>query len=196
MGKSKLPKDIADFLRSRGLARQRVYVPAEDRHSLVSEHVPCLLLEVEADYERRGVTFSVEASPRKMFSRVFGKSLVAHKFNLKLRTAARVASAAWRAWREWFTRQERPRLEQLRMLAQETGREYQSLYFSYIEIRGELRSGKAVVVEFYARFHSIPATAIERMIEIAGASIASCPWRVHEIFPESNAPNGNPSDIA
>jgi predicted nucleotide-binding protein (sugar kinase/HSP70/actin superfamily) len=178
MGKSKLPKDIAVLLRARGLAGQRVYVPADDRHSLVSEHVPRLLLEIEADYERRGVTFSTEASPRKMFSKVFGKSLVAHRFNLKVRTAARVASAAWRAWREWFSRQERPRLEQLRALAQETGREYQSLYFSYIEIRGELRSGKAVVVEFYARFHSIPATAIERMIEIAGASIASCPWRV------------------
>jgi len=192
MGKFTLPADLAEVLQQRGFAGRRVYVPHRQRHTMVSRHVPPLLLEIEADYERRGVTFSVEASARKMFSRMFGKSLVAHKFNLKLRTAARVASAAWRAWREWFSRQERPRLEQLRTLAQETGREYQSLYFSYIEIRGQLRSGEAVVVEFYARFHSIPVTAIESMIELAGASIASCPWRVHEKIHEGGAIERNP----
>jgi hypothetical protein len=160
------------------LTGKRVYFPQQDGHTLVSQHVPRLLVEIEADYERRGVTFAIEPSSRKTFSTLFGKTRVAHRFNLKLRTAARVTSASWKAWRSWFAHHERPRLEQLRTLAQETGREYQSLYFSYIEIRGELRSGKAVVAEFYARFHAIPVTASERMIEIAGASIASCPWRV------------------
>lgn len=192
MRKSKIPADLRALADRYGLAGKRVYFPQQDGHTLVSQHVPRLLVEIEADYERRGVTFSIEASPHKMFSRMFGKSLVAHKFNLKLRTAARVASAAWRAWREWFTRQERARLEQIRACAQESGREYTALYFSYLEIRGHLRSGEAVVVEFYARFHSIPVTAIERMSEIAGASIASCPWRVHEKVHEIGAIGRNP----
>jgi hypothetical protein len=187
MRKSKMPADLLALAYRYGLAGKRVYVPQQDGHTLVNQHVPRLLVEIEADYERRGVTFSAETSPRKTFSRMFGKNMVAHKFNLKVRTAARVASAAWNTWREWFSRHERPRLEQVRALAHESGRDYSPLYFSYLEIRGRLRSGEPVVVEHYARFHTMPARVIEQVIELAGTSIASCPWRDHEQVHEGPA---------
>ncbi len=196
MRKSKIPADLRALADRYGLAGKRVYFPQQDGHTLISRHVPRLLFEIEADYERRGVTFSTETSARKTFSTLFGKTRVAHRFTLKLRTAARVTSASWKAWRAWFAQHERVRLEQIRALAHERGREYAALYFSYLEIRSRLRGGEAVVVEYYARFHSLPADTIERVIDLAGTSIASCPWRVHEIFPESDAPNGNPPVIS
>lgn len=192
MRKSKIPADLRALANRYGLAGKRVYFPQQDGHTLVSRHVPPLLVEVEADYERRGVTFSTETSARRTFSTLFGKTRVAHRFTLTLRTAARVTSASWKAWRAWFSQQERPRLEQIRDLAHEHGRDYAALYFSYLEIRGCLRTGEAVVVEHYTRFHTLPVDTIERVIDLAGASIASCPWRVQEIFPESDAPAGSP----
>ncbi|MEO6667171.1 MAG: hypothetical protein ABIO65_10425, partial [Nitrospiria bacterium] len=136
MKKSKLPADLLAIGYKYGLAGKRVYFPQQDGHNLVNQHVPRLLVEIEEDYERRGVTFSTESSPRKTFSRMFGKNMVAHKFTLKVRTAARVTSMAWKRWREWFARHERARLEQVRALAQESGRDYSPIYFSYLEIRG------------------------------------------------------------
>ena len=192
MRKSKIPADLRALADRYGLAGKRVYFPQQDGHTLISRHVPRLLVEIEADYERRGVTFSTETSARKTFSTLFGKTRVAHRFTLKLRTAARVASAAWKAWRAWFAQQERVRLEQIRALAHEGGREYAALYFSYLEIRGTLRGGEPVIVEHYARFHTMPADTIERVIELAGASIASCPWRVHEHVHEGGTTEGSP----
>lgn len=187
MRKSKIPADLRALADRYGLAGKRVYFPQQDGHTLVSQHMPRLLVEIEADYERRGVTFSTETSARRTFSTLFGKTRVAHRFNLTPRTAARVASASWKAWRAWFAQQERARLEQIRALAQERGREYAALYFSYLEIRGRLRSGEPVVVEHYARFHTMPARVIEQVIELAGTSIASCPWRGHEQVHEGPA---------
>ena len=43
-----------------------------------------------------------------------------------------------------------------------------------------------------ARFHTMPAETIERVIELAGASIASCPWRIHEHVHENGAIAGDP----
>lgn len=192
MRKSKVPEDLRALAERYGLAGKRVYFPQQDGHTLVTQHVPPLLLEIEADYEERGVTFSIEPSSRKTFSTLFGKTRVAHRFKLKLRTAARVASASWRAWRSWFAHHERPRLEQVRTLAQENGREYGALYFSYLEIRGRLRNGEPVIVEYYARFHAMSADAVEQVIELAGVSIASCPWRIHEKIHESGAKGRNP----
>ncbi len=192
MRKSKIPADLRALADRYGLAGKRVYFPQQDGHTLVSQHVPRLLVEIEADYERRGVTFATETSARRTFSTLFGKTRVAHRFNLTLRTAARVTSASWKAWRAWFTQQERARLEQIRALAHEHGRDYAPLYFSYLEIRGLLRSGEPVVVEHYARFHALPADTIERVIDLAGTSIASCPWRVPETFHESDPTEKNP----
>ena len=192
MRKSKIPADLRALADRYGLAGKHVYFPQQDGHTRVSQHMPRLLVEIEADYERRGVTFSTETSARRTFSTLFGKTRVAHRFNLTPRTAARVTSASWKAWRAWFAQQERARLEQIRALAHERGREYAALYFSYLEIRGMLRSGEPVNVEYYARFHTMLADAMEGVIEIAAGSIASCPWRVHEHVHEGGATGGRP----
>jgi len=177
MKASRLPQDLIELGHKYGLAGQRVYFPKQKLHTLVTRHMPDLLQEIEATYHERGVTFYDESSPRKVFSGMFNKSRIAFKFNLKLRTAASVASAAYKAWREWFGRKERPRLEQLRRIAEESGREYSSLYFSYLEIRGRLRNKQEVTADYYARFHEIPVQDVQKIIEIAQSSIESCPWR-------------------
>jgi hypothetical protein len=48
------------------------------------------------------------------------------------------------------------------------------------------------MVGHYARFHTMPAETIERVTELAGASIASCPWRLHEHVHEGGAIEGDP----
>jgi hypothetical protein len=65
MRKSKLPEDLRALADRYGLAGKRVYFPQQAGHTLVSQHVPRLLVEIEADYERRGVTFSIEPDSRK-----------------------------------------------------------------------------------------------------------------------------------
>src|SRR3990172_5388584 len=147
MRKSKLPQDIIDVLTKRGFAGRRVYVPADESsrpRNLVTIFLPKLLAEVEADYERRGVTFFSEGSPRKMFSGIYGKGRIGARFNLKPRTAASVSSGAWTRWREWFSRSERLRLDELRVLADDAGCDYTAMYFTYLEIRKRLRASEVV----------------------------------------------------
>lgn len=174
---SRLPQDLIDLGHKYGLAGQRVYFPKQKLHTLVTRFLPDILREIEATYDERGLTFYEESSARKVFSGMFSKSKIAFKFNLKLRTAASVSSAAWKAWREWFGRKERSRLDELRMIAQEAGHEYSSFYFSYLEIRNRLRTNQEASVDYYARFHSVPAETIQRMIDLAQVSIKSCHWR-------------------
>src|SRR3990172_6290880 len=131
MRKSKLPQDIIDVLTKRGFAGRRVYVPADESsrpRNLVTIFLPKLLAEVEADYERRGVTFFSEGSPRKMFSGIYGKGRIGARFNLKPRTAASVSSAAWKRWRDWFSHSERLRQDELRAVAGEGRREFPAMY--------------------------------------------------------------------
>jgi hypothetical protein len=173
---SKLPQDLIELGYKYGLAGQRVYFPKQTLHTLVTRYVPNLLQEIEATYEERGLTFYEESSARKLFSGIFSKSKIAFKFDLKPRTAASVSSAGWKGWREWFGRKERPRLEQLRIIAQEAGLTSSSLYFSYLEIRSLLRKKQKVTADYYARFHAVPAEAIQVVIDLARASIESCPW--------------------
>lgn len=175
MGRSKLPRDLVELARRYGLAGRHVYIPKQDARNLVAHFKPIVLQEIEEAYEERGLTFYERS--RKTFSGMFGKSKVAFKHNLKLRTAASVASAAWKAWREWFGHKERLRLEQLRVLAEEAGCEYAAFYFSYLEIRGRLRKNQKVTADYYARFHTAPAKAIQQVIDLAKSSIESCPWR-------------------
>lgn len=177
MKRSKLPRDLIEHLWQHGLGGKRLYVPKQPSQTLVILHTPKVLEEIEATYEERGLTFYEESSPRKVFSGMFGKSRIAFKFNMKPRTAARVASAAWKAWRDWFGHKERLRLEQLRTLAEETSREYPAFYFSYLEIRGRLRKNQKVTADYYARFHTAPAKAIQQVIDLAKSSIESCPWK-------------------
>lgn len=177
MKRSKLPRDLIDYLWQRGLSGQRLYVPKQPSQTLVIIQTPKVLEEIEATYEERGLTFYEESSRRKVFSGMFGKNRIAFKFNLKPRTAARVASAAWKAWRDWFGHKERLKLEQLRVLAEEAGCEYAAFYFSYLEIRGRLRKNQKVTADYYARFHTVPAKAIQQTIDFAKSSIESCPWR-------------------
>jgi len=174
---SKLPKDLIELGHKYGLAGQRAYFPKQKLHTLVTRHMPDILQEIEAVYIECGLTFYEESSTRKIFSGMFGKSKVAYKFNLKLRTAASVASAAYKAWREWFGRKERPRLQQLRRIAEETSHEYSPLYFSYLEIRDLLLNNQVVTADYYVRFHTIPIKEIQQIIDLAKASIESCPWR-------------------
>lgn len=177
MKRSKLPRDLIEQLWQHGLGGQRLYVPKQPSQTLVAIHLPKVLEEIEATYEERGLTFYEESSRRKVFSGMFGKSRIAFKFKLKPRTAARVASAAWKAWREWFGHKERLQLEQLRALAEEAGREYPAFYFSYLEIRGRLRKNQKVTADYYARFHTVSTRAIQQVIDLAKSSIESCPWR-------------------
>lgn len=174
---SKLPHDLIGRLWELGLAGKRLYVPKQKAQTLVARAAPKVLQEVETFYEEGGVTFYWEASSRRLFSGRFGKSKIASKFNLKLRTAASVASAAWKAWRDWFGHKERLKLEQLRVLAEEAGCEYAAFYFSYLDIRGRLRKNQKVTADYYARFHTVPAKAIQQTIDFAKSSIESCPWR-------------------
>jgi hypothetical protein len=182
MRKSKLPQEIIDVMVKHGLAGRRVYVPKlpdapEQSRNLVTIHLPKLLAEVESDYERRGVTFFSEGSPRKLFSGNYGKTRIGARFNLKPRTAASVSSAAWKRWREWFSRSERLRHDELRDLADEARREFAAMYFTYLEIRQRLRAGEAVGLEEYMRYHNAPEALMERVKDLAQASIQSCPWR-------------------
>jgi hypothetical protein len=182
MRKSKLPQEIIDVMVKHGLAGRRVYIPklpdaSEQSRNLVTIHLPKLLAEVEADYEGRGVTFFSEGSPRKMFSGIYGKGRIGARFNLKPRTAASVSSGAWKRWRDWFSRSERLRLDELRALAEEARRDFTALYFTYLEVRQRLRAGEAVSLGDYARYHSAPEALMERVKDLAHASIQSCPWR-------------------
>ncbi len=51
------------------------------------------------------------------------------------------------------------------------------MYFTYLEIRQRLRAGEAVSLEEYVRYHNAPEALIERVKDLAQASIQSCPWR-------------------
>ena len=177
MKESRLPQELIEVGYKYGFAGRRVYFPKQKLHTLVTSHVPDILREVEATYEERGVTFYEESSPHKVFSGMFSKSKIAFKLNLKLRTAASVSATAWKGWREWFGRKERPRLEQLRTIAQDAGLEYTAFYLSYLEIRNRLRKNQPVTAKDYASYHSVPAETIQAVIDLAQASIESCPWR-------------------
>jgi hypothetical protein len=173
----KLAQEVLEVLWRYDLDGSYIYVPVRKSPTLVGDFTPKVLLEIEATYEERGVTFYWEASPRKVLSGMFGKRMVASMFNLKLRTAASVVSAAYKAWREWFSHHERPRLEQLRRIAEESGREYTPLYFSYLEIRSMLRNKQEVTANYYARRHTIPNQESQQIIDLAQSSIESCRWR-------------------
>lgn len=56
-------------------------------------------------------------------------------------------------------------------------RDFAAMYFTYLEIRQRLRAGEAVSLEEYVRYHNAPEALIERVKDLAQASIQSCPWR-------------------
>ena len=183
MRKTRLPQELIDLAHDCGLAGRRVYIPKHskaqlsDSSTLVASHTIKAVREVEATYEQRGVTFYLETSPRKAFSSMFGKSRMASRFNLKLRTASRVVSAAYQLWREWFSRSERPRLDRLRGLAEANGCDYTALFLSYLEIRQRLRQGQEVRIGDYTDYHAVATDAIQQVIDLARVSTESCPWR-------------------
>jgi hypothetical protein len=183
MRKSRLPQELIDVAHRCGMAGRRVYIPKQskdrlsDSPTLVASHAVKAVNEVEAIYEKRGVTFYQEASPRQSFSSMFGKSRIASRFNLRLRTAARVVSAAYQIWRDWFARSERSRLDQLRALGEENGCEYSALFLSYLEIRHHLRTEQEVGIGYYTGYHGVSVESIQQVIDLARASIKSCPWR-------------------
>jgi hypothetical protein len=183
MRKTRLPQELIDLAHDCGLAGRRVYIPKHskarfsDSPSLVASHAIKAVREVEATYEQRGVTFYLETSPRKAFSSMFGKSRMASRFNLKLRTASRVVSVAYQAWREWFSRSERPRLDQLRGLAEANGCDYTALFLSYLEIRQQLRQTQEIRIQHYTDYHVVSADIIQQVIDLARVSIESCSWR-------------------
>ena len=183
MRKMRLPQELIDLAHQCGLAGCHVYIPKQsmarcsDSSTLVATHAIKAMLEVEATYEQRGVTFYLETSPRKTFSSMFGSSRMASRFNLKLRTASRVVSAAYQLWRDWFSRSERPRLDQLRTIAEEQHCEYTALYLSYLEIRSLLRTEQAVEMGDYTSYHGVDPDTIQQVIDLARASCESCSWR-------------------
>jgi hypothetical protein len=174
---AKLSQDVIRFLWAQGLAGKLIYVPKQGSSTLVASYTQKLLEEIEATYEKRRVTFYWESSPRKVFSGMFSASWIASQFHLRPRTAARVSSAAYKAWREWFSHKERLKLEQLRTMAEENGWNYTDLFFSYLKIRGQIRSGQEVDLGFYTGYHSTSRELIQPVIDLAKASIESCPWR-------------------
>ncbi|MEW6683730.1 MAG: hypothetical protein AB1451_12530 [Nitrospirota bacterium] len=168
MRTSKLSQDVIDVLTQRGFAGRRVYVPVAESNrppNLVTIFLPKLLAEVEADYERRGVTFFSEGSPRKVFSGNYGKGRIGARFNLTPRTAPSVSSAAWKRWRSGS-----PGQNGSATTSSVTWR-------TYLEIRQRLRAGEAVGLEEYVRYHNAPEALLERVKDLAQASIQSCPWR-------------------
>ncbi|NKE72857.1 hypothetical protein [Candidatus Manganitrophus noduliformans] len=185
MGKPDL-KALFDLARRCGLAGRRVYIPKykfndspDDRlETLIGRCKPPLLREIEHVYERDHITFYFEHSPRALFSSRFGKNKTAARFGLKIRTAARTSSAAWRAWRDWFGHRERRILEQLRDLADENGGEHEKFSATYLEIRGQIRSGQEVDMEHHAGYHNVSREIILQVVDLAKASIESCPWRL------------------
>jgi len=174
-----LPQDLIEQLWERGLAGKLIYVPKQKSETLVAKHTPGVLMEVEASYEERGVTYYWESAPRKGFSLVFGTRSIVSKLRLKPRTATRVVSAAYKAWREWFGHHERLKLEQLRDLAEGAGIEYSALYFTYLGIRNKLRRGEKadVDVDEAAGYHGVQVYVMQPVLDLAKASVASCPWR-------------------
>jgi hypothetical protein len=174
---TKLPQDLVEVLSTRGLAGRLIYVPKQKSRSLVASHTPKVLKEMEATYEQRGATFYWEASPRKVFSAMFGTHKIISKFHLKPRTATSVASAAYRTWREWFSHKERLKLEQLRSIAEETGWDYSDLSLSYREIRDNIRNGQKIDIGYYTGYHNFSIETVHQIIDLAKASIESCPWR-------------------
>ena len=85
--------------------------------------------------------------------------------------------AAWKAWRDWFGHKERLYLEQLRDLAEEIGIEYTGIYFTYLGIREKLRRGEEADIDEAASYHRVQVHAIKPVLDLAKASIESCPWR-------------------
>jgi len=183
MRTTRLPQELIDLAHRCGLAGRHVYIPKQSKArtsespSLVASHAIKAVREVEATYEQRGVTFYVEPSPRKMFSSMFGGSRMATRFHLKLRTATRVVSMAYQLWRDWFARSERPRLDQLRGLADVNQCEYTALFLTYLEIRQRQRMGQEVRIGEYKDYHGVPTETIQQVIDLARVSIESCSWR-------------------
>lgn len=174
---AKLAKNLIELLQENGLAGQLIYVPKVKSQSILARHLPKVLEEIEATYEKRGVTFYWEASSRKGFSGMFGTNAIASRFRLKPRTATRVSSAAWRSWRDWFGHKERLTLDHLRALAEDCGLEYSSLYQTYRDIRNDLRNDQTKPVDYYAGYHCVPDQFILLVVELAKSSIRSFPWR-------------------
>lgn len=160
-----------------GLSGKRVYCPLIPSGTLVSSHTPKVLEEVEDLYERHGKTFYGSRRSRSDFSNTFGRGHIAFKFSLKPRTAGSVASAAWKAWRDWFGHKEQIRLQRLQQIAEECGKEYTALYFSYLEIRARLREKQKVTPDYYANYLSTSSETVMQMIDLAKESINSCSWR-------------------
>jgi hypothetical protein len=173
----KLPQELLEILWEHGMASRLIYVPKQKSQTLIARYTPRVLEDIEANYEARGITFYWEASPRRGFSMMFGTKAIVSKFQLKPRTATRVALASWKAWREWFSHRERIRLEQLRTIAEESGCEYTDLFLSYREIRSKIRSGQDVDVQYFTGYHGVSEKTIQQVIDLARASIESCPWR-------------------
>ena len=172
------PQNILEFFWERGLEGKRIRVPKRRLPGLVSHYKSRLLDEdVEAVYEQSGVTFYLEKSSRLRFSDRFNRNSVAAKFNLKSRTAGSVCQAAWKAWRDWFGHKERLKLEHLRDLAEEASIDYTALSFTYLAIRKQLRRGEEVQADDHTGYHQVQAHVIQPVIELARASIESCPWR-------------------
>jgi hypothetical protein len=163
----KLPREVVQVLWKIGLGGKRIYVPKQPSQTLVATHTPILLEEIERFYEEQGLTFYEEGSRRKVFSGLFGKNRVSMKYGLKSRTAASVASAAWRGWRDWFGHKERSRLILLQSIAESNEKEYGALYFSYLQIRNRLRKKQKVTEDYYAKYHSISVETVEEMIRFA-----------------------------
>jgi hypothetical protein len=118
---SKLPRELKELLWKHGLAGRRIYIPKQPSYNLITRHLPMILREVEETYHDDGITFYFEKSARDRFSGRFGKSKIAVRYGLKIRTAASLSQSAWKAWRDWFGHTERLHLEQLRDLASEEG---------------------------------------------------------------------------
>lgn len=174
---SKLPNEVKELLWKHGLAGRRIYVPTQPSPNLITRHLPLVLMEVEETYHDDGITFYFEKSSRDRFSGKFGKSRIAARYGLKVRTAASLSLTAWKAWRDWVGHKERLHLDRLRDLAREAGIEYGSLFFTYLAIRKQLRKGEEVLAHEHSGYHQVQPHVIQQVIELAQASIEGCPWR-------------------
>ena len=177
MRASKLPQEIKELLWKHGLEGKRIYIPKLRSPDLITRHLPLVLMEVEESYHESGITFYLEKSSRDRFSGRFGKNKIASMFKLKLRTSASISVAAWKTWRDWFGHKERLYLEQLRDLAEEIGIEYTGIYFTYLGIREKLRRGEDADIDEAAGYHGVQVHVIQPILDLAKASVASCPWR-------------------
>ncbi len=118
---------------------------------------------------------------RVYFCGFLNKNVISAQFHLSPATAWRVINTAWQMWLDWYQSEESFRQKQVLDLAERTGWTRTggpSPEAVYRDFRRRIRCGREAEVNgISTRFEGSRADFFRQVIDIAKASIESCPWR-------------------